>query len=264
MRFDLDADVPVHWVADSKFMTHFYNALSVVFPEGEKFFVRSVRQYEDRITDPELREQVRGFCAQEGHHTFQHRELNARVAQHGLSTARWDRWVKGYLRFVWAILWPKARLALTCALEHYTAVMGNQLLAYPEQQAPVHPRMLPLWLWHAVEETEHKAVAYDVYEHVGGGYVTRVLLQLMASLTFFPIVHGIQMRLMLEDRSAPTRLRDIWRGIYFLWGKPGGLRRMLPELFSYFRPGFHPWDNDNRELIDQWKRSQGAIDHIRG
>ena len=37
----------------------------------------------------------------------------------------------------------------------------------------------------------------------------------------------------------------------FLWGSPGTLRKMIPEWFAYFRPGFHPWDDDNRAELSR-------------
>jgi predicted metal-dependent hydrolase len=261
MRFDMDGEVPRYWVADSKFLTHFYNAMSVVFPAGEDFFVRSVRQYDEQIDDPTLRDQVRGFVAQEAHHNHQHRLLNAVAREQGLPMPRLERWIEAYLAVVWKVSTRRMRLALTCSLEHYTAIMGHQLLSDPSQRR-AHPRMLPLWLWHAAEETEHKAVAYDVYRRVGGDYFTRVGMHLAATLTFFPIVYLMLLRLMLADRQRKTTLRDVLRGQWFLWGKPGGLRRILPALLDYFRPGFHPWDHDNRAELEAWKASAAARDHM--
>jgi uncharacterized protein len=253
MKFGMEGDVPKYWAAGSKFLTHFFNSMSVIFPEGEKFFIDAVRAFEDRITDPVLREQVRGFVAQEGHHTFQHRLMNAVVAGHGVDTAKHDRWMRDFLKRVWGDMTPERRLAVTCALEHYTAILGHQLLAEPECMDGFDPRMTPLWRWHAVEEAEHKAVCFDVFEHAVSSYLLRVQQQIGASLLFVPILHLIQVRLMREDPTETT-WKDVWFGLNWVWGKPGYFRRALVRYASYYKPSFHPWQHDNRELIAKWKQ----------
>lgn len=255
MKFGMTEGVPKHWARGNKFLTHFFNSMSVIFPEGEKFFIESVRHFEDRIVDPELRQQVRGFVAQEGHHTFQHRLLNEIATRHGADMAKHDRWIRDFLARVGAHLTPEERLSLTCALEHFTAILGHQLLEEPQCFDGFDPRMTPLWRWHAVEETEHKAVCFDVFEKVArGGYIARVWQQLGATLLFLPILHLIQLRLMREDET-PTTLRDVIDGLNWIWGKPGYVRRSLRYYAAYYKPSFHPWQHDNRELIARWKQT---------
>lgn len=259
MKFGMTAEVPKYWARGSKFLTHWFNAMSVVFPEGEKFFIDSIRNYDSRIADPALRAQVRGFVAQEGHHTHQHRLLNRVVAGHGLDLDRYERRLKAFFDRTRRHYPPSWQLAVTCAIEHFTAIMGHQLLAHDYELHGVDSRMAPLWRWHAVEETEHKAVCYDVYQQVDGAYWKRVLLMLTTTALFFPIVWSVQLGLMLRDRT-PTRARDVLRGIWQLWGWPGPLRRMLPDYLSYYRPGFHPWQHDNSQLVRRWKEEQALAD----
>ena len=97
MRFALDGEVPKHWARGNKFLTHFFNSMSAVFPEGEKFFIDAVRHYEDQIDDAELRAQIRGFLAQEGHHTFQHRLMNALITRSGIDMSRHEAWTEQLL-----------------------------------------------------------------------------------------------------------------------------------------------------------------------
>jgi predicted metal-dependent hydrolase len=257
MKFPMSDEVPKHWARGSKFITHWFNAMSAVFPEGEKFFINAVRHYEDQIDDPTLREEIRGFSAQEGHHTFQHRVMNDLVARHGVNMPRHDAWTKRFLERMWENTSPEERLGITCALEHFTAIMGNQLLVQQSALEGFDPRMVPLWRWHAIEETEHKALAYDVFNKVDGGYLTRVRTQIGASCLFIPILHLIQFRLMRED-DEKTTWKDVLAGFKYLWVEPGPLRKMLPEYFHYYKPSFHPWQHDNRELVERWKRSDEA------
>ena len=253
MRFGIAGRAPRHWVSGNKFLTHFFNAMSVVFPEGEKFFIEAVREFEDRIDDPTLRELLRGFVAQEGHHTLQHRLLNELVAAQGVDLARYDAAIGRFLRALRARKTPEERLGITCALEHFTAIMGHQLLQHPESLDGVDPQIAALWRWHAIEETEHKAVAFDVLRAVSGSYLLRARTQLGATLLFFPILHLIQLQLMRAD-PTPTRLSDVLEGLDYMWGRKGYFRRMLGPYLQYYRPSFHPWDHDNRSLLERWRR----------
>lgn len=257
MKFEMGAGVPRHWARGSKFLTHWFNAMSVVFPDGEKFFIEAVRHFEDRVEDPQLRRAVRAFVAQEGHHGFQHRLMNEVVKSHGIDLQSQERWIRNFLQGLRERTSAEERLGITCALEHYTAQISHQILAHPEDLEGFEPRMLPLWRWHAVEETEHKAVAYDVYQAVVKSYARRFRTQFLATFLFIPILHLIQFRLMRDD-DTPTRWSDVLRGFAYLWGKPGQLRRMLPAYLRYYRRDFHPWQHDNRELIALWKRSDEA------
>ena len=61
----LSEETPRYWYGADPYMTHFMNALSSTFPEGEAFFVRSVQHYKSRARSPEQREQIRQFAQQE-------------------------------------------------------------------------------------------------------------------------------------------------------------------------------------------------------
>jgi predicted metal-dependent hydrolase len=263
MRFPLDENVPRYWHSGSPFITHFFNALSVVFPEGEKFFIDSVRAYEEEIRDPVTRAEVREFVKQEAHHTYQHRILNDLVARHGVDMARYDALLGRALRWARRVLPRSVQLATTIALEHFTAILAHQLLTNPKATEGMHPDVKPLWLWHAVEETEHKAVCFDVYQQVGGGYLNRALNMARVMLGFLLGISAIQMSLLRAD-GKPFDRRDFASGLRYLWGRGGLLRSILPDLFAFFRPGFHPWQKDNRELIAAWAEQYGGYVEPRG
>jgi len=254
MQYDFSG-LERHWARGSKFITHWYNALSAIFPEGEKFFIKAIRDVEDQITDPKLRAEARAFVAQEGHHAFQHRILNTVLTETGVDVPSQERWVKKFRTQLCDDATPSERLGISCAIEHYTAVYGNAFLRDKENVAGFDPRMAAIWRWHAIEETEHKGVVYDVYQNVVGSYFRRIYIQLYVTLIFVPVLHLLQFRLMRSDPS-PTTLRDILKGLYYLWFKPGALRLLLPDYFSYYRRRFHPWQHDNRELVADWKRSE--------
>lgn len=253
MRFDLEA-APRYWHSDSPSLTHFFTAMSLLFPGGERFFIDSVRNFEDDITDPALREQVRGFAGQEAQHSHHHRVYDRLMTRNGVPVTRYEGWIESLLQFARRWLPKKAQLAVTITLEHFTAVFANLLLTDPKFTDGMDPSVRKLWLWHAVEETEHKAVAYDVYEHVGGGYWLRSLM--MARIMFgFPFGISLFLFLLLAGDGKLADLRDIGRGMRFIWGKGGFVRSVAPELMRFYRRDFHPWQQDNRSLIADWERA---------
>jgi uncharacterized protein len=251
LAFD-PAAVPRDWYGGDGYATTFLAALSMLFPEGEKFFVDSVKHFKDRIESPALRAQVAGFVGQEAMHGREHRAFNELLAAHGYrSGPAVDRGLCRLLRVVRRVLSPKSQLAVTCALEHFTAMLAEQALESDHIRALLHPSVRPLWLWHMLEEAEHKAVAYDVYRAVGGGYLRRAAIMVLTSIVFVVVATGVQARLMATRRILWKPWR--WaRALYWQWIKPGDFRKLVPRYLSYFRPRFHPTDRDNAALIAQW------------
>ena len=255
MHFDLEA-APRYWHSGSPFLTHYFTAMSLLFPPGEKFFIDSVRHFEDEITDPVLREQVRGFVGQEAQHSHHHRVYDRLMERDGVPVSRYEGWIESLLQWVRRWLPAKAQLAATITLEHFTAVFANQLLTQPRFTEGMDPNVRRLWLWHAVEETEHKAVAYDVYQQVSGSYWLRALM--MARMMFgFPFGIALFQVLLLAGDRKLGGFRDIARGLRLVWGKDGFVRSAFPELMVFFRRDFHPWQHDNREVIARWREQNG-------
>src|SRR5436305_2495669 len=169
-------DLPRPFAADGDLiLSHLAAALSAVFPDGEEFFVRSVRRYRDQITDPDLKRQVNGFIGQEAMHGREHRAFNDRLDQLGYPTKRVERFTKKGLELRERLLPPASNLAATAALEHFTATLAELVLSNPEvRELFGHDEVRNLFVWHALEESEHKAVAFDVYQAIGGTERMRV------------------------------------------------------------------------------------------
>jgi predicted metal-dependent hydrolase len=250
--------LPKHWYADSPSLTHFFNALSAVFPDGELYFIESVRAFEHAVEHPRLQQQVREFTRQEGHHTHHHRHFNRLVAARGVSMERCAGIAKTILSRSQTHDSPLMQLAMTAAFEHFTALMGDWLLRQSNPGSDIkHCGAASLWSWHAVEETEHKAVAFDVYTAAGGDYWTRIRAMVRVAGIFIPRIHQMQLILLSEDES-PLRLRDLLFCARYLYGRGGFIRSMIPGFFRYFRRDFHPWQDDNSQLISAWQISHMA------
>jgi len=243
-------DLPKHFAADGDLiMSHLMASLSSVFPDGEDFFVRSVRHYRDEITDPDLRRQVNGFIGQESVHGREHRAFNDRLAQLGYPTKRTERIVRKGLELRERLMPPVANLAATAALEHFTATLAELSMESEElQRIAGYPAVRELFLWHALEEAEHKAVAFDVYRAVGGSERTRVWTMKGIRVGFVIGMTILVVTSLLGDRSTyrPGRLRRSWRRFR---QSPLMDRELWHQLRDYDRPDFHPDDRDTDHLV---------------
>jgi predicted metal-dependent hydrolase len=152
IRFDLNTADLRSWHPEGLHVAHFFNALSVFFPEGEKFFIDSVRHYRERIDSPALMRDVKGFVGQEAMHSREHRRYNAALERLGLPIAELDARVKTYLDQVRERTTPEEQLAVTIALEHFTAIMAHTLLSDERLLTGAEPHLAAIWRWHAVEE----------------------------------------------------------------------------------------------------------------
>lgn len=250
MDFAFDPAMPRYWFDDDQFKTILLTALSCTFPEGERFFVRSVRHYQKQIQDPLLREQVKGFIGQEAHHGNEHDAFNHFMESKGVPARKVDEFVNRGMRFMAKHLSPQRQLAKTCALEHFTAMLAELILEHPDFFKGMDERMLPLWLWHAVEESEHKAVAFDVYQDQVDSYWVRTSEMAFTTVEFisFTIFHYYQLR---KDMDDPTDWRSVRGGINWLLGKPGWLRKLGKSYLAYYKRDFHPAKRDSTFLRKQ-------------
>ncbi|MEE2601526.1 MAG: metal-dependent hydrolase [Pseudomonadota bacterium] len=250
MDFSFDPAMPRYWFDNDQFKTILLTALSCTFPEGERFFVRSVRHYQKQLRDPMLREQVKGFIGQEAHHGNEHDAFNHFMESKGVPTRKVDEFVNRGMRFMAKHLSPQRQLAKTCALEHFTAMLAELMLEHPDFLKGMDERMLPLWLWHAVEESEHKAVAFDVYQEQVGNYWVRTSEMAFTTLEFisFTIFHYHQLRKGMDD---PTDWRSVRGGVNWLLGKPGWLRKLGKSYLAYYKRDFHPAKRDSTFLRKQ-------------
>jgi uncharacterized protein len=251
---DSFADVPRHAAGDGDLLlSHLGAALSAVFPDGEDYFVRSVRRFRDQVTDPDLKRQVAGFIGQEAMHGREHRAFNTRLAQLGYPTKEVEWITRKALTARERVLSPRSNLALTAAFEHFTATLAELILRDEEARASFgHPAVWDLFVWHALEESEHKAVAFDVYRAVGGSERMRITTMKVARILF---LFGIALQMVVSLLSDPATyqrgtLRRSWKRFR---RSPLVQRETWRRLRDYDRQGFHPEDRDTTALIEHWR-----------
>jgi predicted metal-dependent hydrolase len=224
---------------------------SGIFPPGERFFMESVRRFRDDIADPVLRAQISGFMGQEALHGREHERLNDYFSGRGMDVAMPERMIRFSLGLL-ELLPARQQLACTTFMEHFTAHLAEQWLTDDRFQTTSDPEMLGLWYWHALEELEHKAVAYDVFTRVGG---TRRERQLALPLVAGALLPGIVFSwawLVAQDRDR-FRLREHRRGLRELFGRKGFISSILPHMPAFLAADFHPDQQDTSALELAWR-----------
>ncbi|GAA1568382.1 metal-dependent hydrolase [Actinomadura kijaniata] len=257
--------LPRHFVGGDLVMSHVVAVLSSFFPEGEDYFIRSVRNYRDRVTDPELKRQVAGFVGQEVTHSREHRHLNDRLARLGYPTRAIDRLTGLGLRFDERVMPRSSRLAVTAALEHYTATLAEVLLTEERARAMFDvDEVRSLLEWHALEESEHKSVAFDVYRVGVGNELRRIWAMRLTTIGFLAATVVATVYSMLHD-PATYNPRVLVPSLRRLRHSPWLTREVARRIAAYNRPGFHPDDFDNTALVAEWKeRLFGADGELTG
>ena len=242
------------WLGGDPVATAWHNALSATFPRGETFFVEAVKAHRDGAP-AKLAGEIRAFVKQEINHTREHIAFNRAATEAGYDLSQIEARVSANLELTKdrpAIL----NLAVTMALEHYTAMMAHEFLANPAHFAGASGDTGDMWRWHAIEEIEHKGVAYDTWLHATRDWSRwkrwKVKSLMMVIVTKNFIQNRVADTLALLAQDGITGARVKWQlAAYLLW-KPGIIRRIFPAWLAYFLPGFHPWNHDDRALIGKY------------
>ncbi|MBO9516499.1 MAG: metal-dependent hydrolase [Porphyrobacter sp.] len=259
-RFGRDSRQERWWLGGNPVATAWFNALSATFPRGEALFIDSVRAFREGAS-PQLEAEIRAFIKQEINHTREHLAFNRAAEEAGYDMNRINQRVAGLIELVYAR--PKhGWLGVTIALEHFTAMFAHQFLRHPQHFSGAKPEQAELWRWHAVEEIEHKGVAYDTWLHATKDWSrwkrwkVKSLLMLVITKRFVTNRSRDALDLLAQDGIIGWRAKA--RLVWYLVGQPGILRRVVPEWCAYFLPGFHPWNQDDRALIQRYDSEYAA------
>ena len=253
-RFNRDVK-PRRWWAGEPFGTAWHNALSATFPRGEALFIEAVKAHREGAL-PKLAAEIRAFVKQEVNHTREHIAFNRLAEDAGYDIKTIDKRVEEMLLLTKdrpAI----ANLAVTMALEHYTAMMAHEFLANPKHFKNTDPEARAMWRWHAVEEIEHKGVAFDTWLHATKDWSSwkawkvRSIVMLSVTSRFFSNRWTDSLYLLNQDGITGWKAR--WGLFKYLTVSPGVVRRIFPAWLAYFKPSFHPWNHDDRELIGKYE-----------
>jgi uncharacterized protein len=255
IRFELDSARNGHWLGGDPVGTAVFNAMSLTFPDGERLFMDAVRHFRPRVQG-KLAEDVKGFIAQEAIHSREHHALNQLIDRTRYPVEQIEAEVRERVG-ISRSRGPYAMLITTIALEHFTAMMAEMHVRHRDLFESVDPKIERMWRWHAMEELEHKAVAYDVYMEVTRAwgplrrYLRRTIAMAVITVLFTRNIACYAAKLLEADGYAPDAALKAVND--FVWNKPGIFKRGWRTYFAWYRPGFHPWDHDDRALVADWK-----------
>lgn len=253
-RFGREVRQERWWLGGDPYASSMFNALSITFPKGEAFFIESVRNFRDGAP-PKLEAEINAFIKQEVMHSREHISFNKRVADTGYDLTLLEADVEE------ALALTKNRpeilnLAVTMALEHFTAILAKFILEDKKHFSETEHELGDMWRWHAVEEIEHKGVAYDTWMHATRDWsrfkrwkVKSIMMLLITRLFWAKRVRGA-VELLRQDGMDVGKAR--WGVLKYLFVSPGMLTKLVPEWIAYFLPGFHPWNADDRHFVQSF------------
>ena len=255
LHFDISGGRTNDWLGGDVVGTAVFNAFSLTFPEGERLFMDAVREYRSQLSG-RLLEEARAFISQEAVHSREHRSINGLLDRHRYPVDAIEAGVRERMARV-RERGPMAMLSVTIALEHFTAMIADLLLCEKSLLDGAPPDVARLWQWHALEEFEHRAVAFDVFAEATRDWAPRQRRRMRNGVMRTVTVHFVgaitraASRLLAADGMNPTiaRLRVLW----YLFGRPGPFRRCWPHYRDWFRADFHPSRHDNLPLLDRWR-----------
>lgn len=238
----------------STLMSHLLTALSASFPQGEHFFVETVRNVRDQISDPLLQADISAFIGQESMHARAHDEFNTQIQSNTYHLKKFDAlFAQEMIRL--RTLSPRRQLAATVALEHFTAMIAGYLLKHPRLIQQLPENMASLWIWHAVEEIEHKHVAFDVYQSIFANLAQRRRSMRTITIGFLTSNALMTGHLLWQDRKhSLSNIKQLLLSARDLGLLAHMVVSLLPEYLAFYRQDFHPSQIDQTALLTHWRR----------
>ncbi|MDY7025219.1 MAG: metal-dependent hydrolase [Pseudomonadota bacterium] len=264
IKFNVDPEKVLSWHPNNPFMVYLLNVASITFPDGERFFIDAVRAHLDVAKDkPELEKDIRAFIGQEAMHGREHEIYNEyyenKVGSLFTHQLRFNMWI---IQRIKKNLPKRYWLLATVALEHLTAIGGATLLENQEIIEEADEAYKGIWMWHALEETEHKAVAFDVYQEAYGkddnfsAYISRcVALLVMTTLYFIEIIpFFLALAFKQKKLFSFTAWKTFGKIVLRIMGKD-----LIPDWLDWFKRGFHPWEHDNIIKLKEFEDYLGGV-----
>lgn len=245
VRSNLDfklEEIPRFWFGGDPFKTRMFDALSLTFPDGERYFIESVRLFRDKINDPDLQERVKDFIRQEAQHGIAHDKMNQLMNEQGMPIEQFTTLLKKIFRFEITKRSPQYNIAMTAAAEHLTALMAETFYSKKVTLEDAHPFVRALLAWHAIEEMEHRDVAFDVMKQVGEvpENLRKFTLALTTVLMFGFTMYRANVMLRYDGFTPLQRVQFFRKGLPWFFGKQGILTAMRKEYMDWFKKDFHP------------------------
>jgi uncharacterized protein len=247
-------EIPRFWFNNDPFITRMFDALSLTFPDGERYFIQSVRLFRDQITDPDLKQRVADFIRQEAQHGIAHDKMNQVMRDQGMPVDVFIERLNKVFKFELEKRSPQYNIAMTAAAEHLTALMAETFYGKKSTLAGGHPYVRALFAWHAIEEMEHRDVAFDVMKDVAKTpeWLRKATLLNTTVLMFGFTIYRANVMLKHDGFNPIERLKMNMKGLPWFFGKNGTLTRMSKQYKDWFKKDFHPSQHPVIAQYDVW------------
>ena len=250
-------EIPRYWFGGDPFITRMFDALSLTFPDGERYFIQSIRLFRDQITDPDLQQRVADFIRQEAQHGIAHDKMNQVMRDQGMPVDVFIERLNKVFKFELEKRSPQYNIAMTAAAEHLTALMAETFYGKKSTLAEGHPYVRALFAWHAIEEMEHRDVAFDVMKDVAKTpeWLRKATLLNTTVLMFGFTIYRANVMLKHDGFSPFERLRLNIKGLPWFFGKHGTLTRMSKQYKDWFKKDFHPSQHPVIAQYEVWVKT---------
>ena len=260
VRSNLDfklSEIPRYWFGGDPFLTRMFDALSLTFPDGERYFIQSVRLFRDQIKDPDLQKRVADFIRQEAQHGIAHDKMNNLMREQGMPVDQFIQRLNYMMNYDLKNRSPEYNIAVTAAAEHLTALMAETFYGQKDTLRNTHPFVRAMFAWHAIEEMEHRDVAFDVMKDVAKTpeWLRQYTLLITTLLMFGFTIYRANVMLKHDGFSPLQRLQMNIRGLPWFFGKKGTLTRMGKQYRDWFKKDFHPSQHPVIAQYDVWVKT---------
>ena len=241
LDFKLD-EVPRFWFGGDAFRTRMFDALSLTFPDGERYFIESVRLFRDKITEPDLKQRVADFIRQEAQHGLAHDKMNQVMKDQGMPVDQFIHFLTRLFKSELKNRSPQYNIAMTAAAEHLTALMAETFYSKKETLKDAHPYVRALLAWHSIEEMEHRDVAFDVMKQVGEvpESTRKFALAFTTVMMFNFTLYRANVMLEHDGFTRLERFKMVAKGLPWFVGKKGIFSAMRSQYLDWFKKDFHP------------------------
>lgn len=237
----------------------YFEALSIFLTFGEDLVIDTARHHRKFLKDPVLKQRVTALIGQEAVHSKMHNEFNDTLEANRYPVAFYRFLADQVFEYGFKKFPNRLQLSLMAGIEHFTAVLAEFMMKNEDIFFETEDeKQRALWMWHMLEESEHKDIAYDVYQTLSGSYPLRVSGFALAAVTILVLVpFGASLIPIIRKPSnflRPRYWKDVGRSLALLAGPRNGVYgSTIAHILDYMRPGFHPNDHDTTEYLEYYK-----------
>ena len=253
-------DIDAKFFMQKEWGTAYFAALSIFLTYGEELVIETARFHRDFIKDPILKQRLTSLIGQEAIHSKIHEEYNDAMIPRNFPVQFYRFLAEQVFNHTFLKFPQPLKLSMMAGIEHFTAVFAQYAMNHEDIfNHSLDEKTRALWMWHMLEESEHKDIAYDTYQVLSANYPLRISGFFIALITLGLGVGAGALMLPFLRRPMNSFSLSFWKEAKGSWDllfsrDNGVFGSSLGHIFDYLRPDFHPNDHDTTELLDYFKK----------